>query len=263
MVCGLLNGGSVKIAISGKGGVGKTTLAALLAKLYSGRGQKVFAVDADPDANLAMTLGFPDPDRITPLVRMTELIEERTGAKPAQGGPMFKLNPKVDDIPDKYFAEHNGIKLALMGTVRGGGLGCTCPENAFLKALLRHLIVERGEIVIIDMEAGIEHLGRGTVEAIDKLIVVVEPGMKSIETAQKVRKLALELGLKSIAVVGNKTRNRQDEEFIERNLGNFEILGFIPFNEKIIQADIDGTALFERSPEILEHAKKIVAELEK
>ncbi|OIN97833.1 carbon monoxide dehydrogenase [Candidatus Desantisbacteria bacterium CG_4_10_14_0_8_um_filter_48_22] len=251
----------MKIAISGKGGVGKTTLAALLAKIYSDGGKKVFAIDADPDANLAMTLGFPDPSKIVPLVLMKELIEERTGAKPGASSPLFKLNPRVDDIPDKYFAEHDGIKLAVMGTVRGGGLGCTCPENAFLKALLRHLIVDREEVVIIDTEAGIEHLGRGTVEAIDKLIVVAEPGLKSIETAHRIKKLAQDIGIRNIAVAGNKIRNLPDRKFIEDNLKDFDILGYIPYDEKIIQADMDKAAAFEYAPEILEDAKKILANL--
>ncbi len=251
----------MKIAVSGKGGVGKTTLVAILAKLFKDNGQKVFVIDADPDTNLALTLGFPDSSKIVPLVQMKELIEKRTGAKPGASSPYFKLNPKVDDIPDKYFTVHNGIKLAVMGTVRGGGLGCTCPENAFLKALLRHLIVEREEVVILDMEAGIEHLGRGTVEAIDKLIVVVEPGIKSIETAHRIKKLAEDIGLKNIAIVENKARNISDRKFIEENLKDFEILGYIPYNEKIIEADLSSSPPFEYAPEILEDGKKIIERL--
>ena len=177
----------MKIAVTGKGGVGKTLLSAVLAKLFVARNLKVFAIDADPDANLAHTLRFPEPSKIIPLIEMKELIEERTGAKAGSSSPYFKLNPKVDDIPDRYFVKHDGISLAVMGTVRGGGLGCTCPENVFLKALLRDLIVEREEVVILDMEAGIEHLGRGTVESVDRLIIVVEPGIHSIETAKRIR----------------------------------------------------------------------------
>jgi len=251
----------MKIAVSGKGGVGKTTLVAILAKLYVESGQKVFVIDADPDANLALTLGFPDSCNIVPLVQMKELIEERTGAKPGTSAPLFRLNPRVDDIPEKYFVEHNGIKLAVMGTVRGGGLGCTCPENAFLKALLRHLIVDRTEVVILDMEAGIEHLGRGTVEAIDRLIVVVEPGTRSIETAHRIKKLAEDIGLKNIAIAGNKIRNAEDMKFIEKNLKGFEILGYIPYNEKIIQADLEKLPPFKVAPEILEDGKKIIERL--
>lgn len=251
----------MKIAVSGKGGVGKTTLAALLAKTYRDKGQKVFAIDADPDSNLALTLGFPGPDKIVPLVRMTELIEERTGAKSGSSSPLFRINPRVDDIPDKYFTEHDNIKLALMGTVKGGGAGCACPENTFLKALLRHLVVDRNETVIVDMEAGIEHLGRGTIEAIDKLLIVVEPGMKSIETARRIRSLALELGLKNIAVVANKVRNSQDKEFIEKNLEGFPILGSIPFSSRIIQADMDSAPPFIDDPEITGSMKKITANM--
>ena len=251
----------MKIAISGKGGVGKTTISALLAKTFVDSGKKVFAIDADPDANLAQTLGFPEFSKITPLIEMKKLIEERTGAKKGAAGSYFKLNPRVDDIPDKYFVEHDEIKLAIMGIVRGGGLGCTCPENAFLKALLRHLIVEREEVVILDMEAGIEHLGRGTVEAIDKLIVVVEPGARSIDTAHRIKKLAEDIGLKNIAIVGNKVRQESDTKFIEENLRGFEILGYIPYNEKIIEADLTNSSPFEYAPEILEEGRNLIGRL--
>lgn len=247
----------MKIAVTGKGGVGKTTLAAILAKLFVDKGYKVLAIDADPDANLAPTLGFPQPSKIVPLIEMKRLIEERTGSR---GGLnlYFKLNPRVDDIPENYFTEHQGIRLAIMGTVRGGGLGCTCPENAFLRALLRHLVVEREEAVILDMEAGIEHLGRGTAEAMDRLIIVVEPGSRSIETAYRIKELAREIGLKRIEVVGNKVREDSDKKAILRNLSNFDFLGFIPYNEKIAQADLENRPLFSVCPEILKEGKRIM-----
>ena len=251
----------MKIAVTGKGGVGKTTLSALLAKLFADQGKKVFAIDADPDSNLALALGFPHSAQITPLIKMKELIEERTGAKVGSSSPYFKLNPKVDDIPEKYFAHHQGIHLAVMGSVRGGGLGCTCAENAFLKALLRHLIVEREEVVILDMEAGIEHLGRGTVAAVDRLIIVVEPGRRSIETACRIKDLAGEIGILKIGVVGNKIRGSDDKKFILDNLAGFDFLGFFPYREKIVDADLNDTPPFESCPEIMEEGRKIIAKL--
>lgn len=251
----------MKIAIAGKGGVGKTLLAALLAKLFAARKQKVFAIDADPDANLAMTLGFSETEKIVPLIKMEDLIEERTGAKPGAIHPYFKLNPKVDDIPDQYFVTREGISLAVMGTVRGGGLGCTCPENAFLKALLRHLIVDRNEIVILDMEAGLEHLGRGTVEAVDRLIIVVEPGMKSIETAHRVEKLSMDIGITSMGIVGNKVRGESDRDFIRKNTENFDFLGWISYNKKLMNGDIQNIPFFEICPEILPEGQKIIERL--
>ncbi len=236
----------MKIAVTGKGGVGKTTFAAGLIKYFALKGKSVFAIDADPDANLALTLSFPDPSNITPLIEMKKLIEERTGAKPGTRAPFFKMNPRVDDIPDKYFVEYDGIKLAVMGTVRGGGMGCTCPENAFLKSLLSHLLVERDEVVVLDMEAGIEHLGRGTAKAVDKLVVVVEPGKRSVETAFRIKKLASEIGIKNILAVGNKIREKEDKDYIMSEMSDFKFLGFISFDEAIIEADIKNCSIWEK-----------------
>jgi len=247
----------MKIAITGKGGVGKTTLAAGLAIFFSQQGEKVFAIDADPDANLALSLGFPEPSQIKPLIEMKQLIGERTGTKSGGLNPYFKLNPRVDDIPEKYFAHYRRINLAVMGTVRGGGLGCTCPENAFLKALLGHLILERREIVILDMEAGIEHLGRGTARGVDKMIIVVEPGTRSIETAFRIRQLAEEIGIKDIVVVGNKIRHDSDKEFLKSRMPHFNFLGFIQYDEKILEADLDNTSPLELNTELMEEVEEI------
>jgi len=224
----------MKLAITGKGGVGKTTLAAGLALSFSQDGKRVIAIDADPDSNLAATLGFPEPEKIIPLVEMKELIAERTGVEPGTVGGYFKLNPKVDDIPDKFSREHQGIKLLLMGRVKKGGSGCFCPENAFLKAVLSHLFFSREDVVILDMEAGIEHLGRGTAEGVDGLIIVAEPSMRSIETAFRIKSLAEDLKIDKVFLVGNKVRNDKDIDFIRKNISDFEILGFIWYNNKLI-----------------------------
>jgi len=228
----------MKIAISGKGGVGKTLLAALLSKIFADSGYSVIAIDADPDANLAATLGFPDPDKITPISEMSSLIEERTGAKPGQAAPYYKLNPKVDDIPEAYSAKHDGIRLMVMGRVKKGGAGCYCPESALLKALLSHLLLARDEVIILDMEAGIEHLGRATAGAVDRLIVVVEPGRRAVETAYTVNKLASDIGLPNVALVGNKIRRQSDREFLISSLPGFDFLGFIPYDQAIVDADL-------------------------
>ena len=252
----------MKIAITGKGGVGKTTLAAGLAILFSRQGERVFAIDADPDANLALSLGFPNPSQIKPLIEMKQLIGERTGTKSGDLNPYFKLNPRVDDIPEKYFARHEGINLAVMGTVRGGGLGCSCAENAFLKALLGHLILERREMVILDMEAGIEHLGRGTARGVDKMIVVVEPGIRSIETASRIKHLAGEIGIKDMAIVGNKIRHNSDKEFLKAHMPDFNFLGFIHYDEKILEADLNNTSPFEHNTELMEEVEKIAEKID-
>lgn len=235
----------MKIAVTGKGGTGKTTLSAGLATLLVSEGKKVFAIDADPDANLALTLGHPNPRSIKPLIEMKELIEERTGAKIGSFNPYFKLNPRVDDIPDRYSVKHNGINLMLMGTVRGGGLGCACPENAFLKAMVSNLILRREEVVIMDMEAGIEHLGRATAKGVDELVVVVEPGLRSIETAHRIRELAQGIGIENLGVVGNKIRNSADRDLIKEKLTGFDLLGFITLSQKIVEVDLGKIAFSE------------------
>jgi len=247
----------MKIAISGKGGVGKTLLASLLAKIFAESGYSVIAIDADPDANLAATLGFPHPEQITPISEMSDLIEERTGARPGQSAPYFKLNPKVDDIPEKYAVKKKGIRLMRMGRIKKGGTGCYCPENALLKALLAHLLVARKEVVILDMEAGIEHLGRGTAGTVDKLIVVVEPGRRSIETAVSIEKLADEIGLQHVAVVGNKVRNQSDREFLISNLPGFQFLGFIPYDQAVVDADLANQSLIDSSQQVTAAVKEI------
>jgi CO dehydrogenase maturation factor len=247
----------MKIAISGKGGVGKTLLASMLSKIFAQSGYSVIAIDADPDANLAATLGFPNPEQITPISEMSDLIEERTGARPGQSAPYFKLNPKVDDIPDQYALKQNGIRLMRMGKLKRGGSGCYCPENTLLKALLAHLLVARNEVVILDMEAGIEHLGRGTAGMVDKLIVVVEPGRRSIETALNIKQLATEIGLDNVAVIGNKVRSQSEREFIVSSLLGFEFLGFIPYDQAVVDADLANLPILDSSQPVFAAVKDI------
>jgi len=251
----------MKIAISGKGGVGKTLLASLLAATFAESGYSVIAIDADPDANLASMLGFPDAYKVVPISEMKELIKERTETKPGQAGLYFKINPRVDDIPEKYSIKHDGIRLLVMGLVKKGGTGCYCPENALLSALLAHLLIARDEVVILDMAAGIEHLGRGTASAVDKLIVVVEPGKGSIETAYRIEKLANDIGLKNIALVGNKIHSQSEREFITSRLKGFNFLGFIPYDQAIIQAEMNNLPLLDASQDITSAAKDIYHKL--
>lgn len=251
----------MKIAISGKGGVGKTLLAAFLAKTFSASGYSVIAIDADPDANLAATLGFPEPEKITPISEMADLIEERVGVRPGTSGSFFKLNPRVDDLPEKYAVNVDGIRVMSMGRIKRGGTGCYCSEGALLQALVSHLLLQRDEVVILDMEAGIEHLSRGTVKAVDMLIIVVEPGRRSLETAATIQKLARDLGLPRLAVVGNKIRNEADKEFIKSNLPGVDIIGFISYNPAINDADHANLSLFAESPQTVREVKIIYDKL--
>lgn len=253
----------MKIAVSGKGGVGKTTFSATLAHLFKEDGKKVLAIDADPDANLAAALGYPDLKSVKPISEMTELVAERTGSKPGTFGSMFTINPKVDDLPDTLAKSVDGIKFMTLGGVKKGGGGCICPESTMLKNIIMHLVLARDEVVIMDMEAGLEHLGRATSTGVDHLIVVVEPGQRSIETALNVRKLAGDLNIKRVSVVGNKVRNKSDEEFITKELGGMEVLGFIPFADSIIEADRQGVSVYKNSPEASGAVREIFKKIAK
>ena len=251
----------MKIAISGKGGVGKTTLVAAMAKLFADDKNKVIAIDADPDTNLASALGIRNADRITPLVEMKELIKERTGATSDEYGKFFKMNPTVNDLPEKYSISNNGLKLMTLGTIKRGGSGCACPEGVMLKALLNHLILQRDELVIVDMEAGIEHLGRASIRAVTALIVVVEPGKRSIHTAFQIKKLAGDLGIKTVYAVGNKVMNDTHKEFLKNELGDIPLLGLISYNNKLIESDLKGESAFKDNEQLLSEVKDVIIKL--
>ena len=236
----------MKLAVTGKGGVGKTTLSAGLSVLFAGQGARVIEVDADPDSNLAATLGFPKPDRITPLIERKDLIAQRTGARPGSSGTFFSLTPKVDDIPEHCCPEHRGIRLMVLGGgTRKGGSGCFCPENTFLRSLLGHLLLGRDDVIILDMAAGVESLTRGTARGVDALIVVVEPGRRSLETAQRIRGLAADLEIARVWAVANKVRERGERHFITQGLKELDVLGFLPFRQEVLKSGMGEVGIRE------------------
>ncbi len=255
----------MKVAISGKGGVGKTTLAGVMARILDSRGFKVLAIDADPDSNLGDAIGFSDDELIKakPLAEMEEFIEERTGSKKGEYGSFFRLNPRVDDIPERFSAVMNRIRLVVLGNIAKGGGGCFCAENVPLKNLISYVLTERDEYVIVDMEAGLEHLGRGTTEYIDSLIVVVEPGKRSIQTAHQVKRLASDLGIKNVSIVGNKIASPEDIALIMDNLKGFPYIGSISFNEKILEADRLGLSPYDMDSIVKSQVEEIIDNLKK
>ncbi len=253
----------MKLAISGKGGTGKTTLAALLAQIYADAGRDVLAVDADPAPCLAGALGFP-PElraRLCPIAEMDELIEERTGAKPGTVGGFFTLNPRVDDLPERFSISHRGVRLLEMGAVDTGGSGCICPESAMLKTLFTHLLFRQDEVLILDMYAGVEHLGRATVDFVDALIVVVEPTRRSLSTAAQIKKLANDIGLERLWLVANKVRDAEEQAFVQAETPGIPLLGMLPADPAVQEADRLGVAVYDHVPALRAAAAEIAARL--
>lgn len=247
----------MKVAITGKGGVGKTTLASTLARLYADEGRTVLAADVDPDANLGLALGLSPQEvaDIVPISKMRTLVEERTGANEAN--KFFKLNPYVADIPEKYARDVHGVKLLVMGTVDVGGSGCVCPEHVMLKAILSSLTYRKNDVVIMDMEAGLEHLGRGTAANMDQFIVVIEPGARSVQTYHNVKRLAKDLGVKQVRVVANKVRDEADEAFIRSQIPAEDLLGVLHYTPEIMDADRRGMSPYDCSPYAVSEIRKI------
>lgn len=253
----------MKLAIAGKGGVGKTTLAALLARTYAAEGRKVLALDADPDANLAVAVGLPR-DRlgeVRPVTSLKELAIERTGHGGGYGG-FFKLNPTVDDLPETLSASHAGVKILALGSIEHGGAGCVCPEHALLRALMTHILVRRDDVVIMDMEAGVEHLGRGTADSVDLLIIVVEPGRRSLDTAAQIERLAADLGIRRIAYVGSKVADAAERAFLEDALPADRLLGFLGASDALRDADRRGLSPFDLGGAVVDEALAIKRRLE-
>ncbi len=246
----------VKIAIGGKGGVGKTTVCAIWAQLFAESGFDVLAIDADPNTSLASAFGLISQQCPEPLIRMKELIAERTGTGKDAVGAYFRLNPKVSDLPEKYWLETNGLKLLTLGAINQAGAGCACPEGAFLKALLTHTILQRQELVLVDLAAGVEFMGRASVQGIDAFVAVVEPGGRSIETANNIAKMAKELGIGCVGTIANKITEPAQAEVIKSQLKDTVLLGTLRYSRSLQEADLRRAPVFGADSEITEHLKQ-------
>jgi CO dehydrogenase maturation factor len=255
----------MKLAITGKGGVGKTTLTSLMAYTYAARGDTVMAIDADPSPCLGPALGFPADQlkTISPIAEMEELILERTGAKKGTYGGYFKINPRTDDIPDKYSALYRGIRLLELGAVELGHDGCICPESVLLKSLVSHILLYRNEVVLLDMYAGVEHLTRATTDAVDMLLIVAEPTARSLCTAAQIRDLAGGLKLRRVYLVGSKVENQADRDFIAQNSPKLEVIGYISADPAVREADRTGKPIYDLSPKLVAETAEIVAALDR
>ncbi len=253
----------IKIAIGGKGGVGKTTVCAIWAQLFAENGFDVLAIDADPNTTLASAFGIASQQCPEPLIRMKELIAERTGTGKDAVGAYFRLNPKVSDLPEKYWLETNtlkppagGLKLLTLGAITQAGAGCACPEGAFLKALLTHTILQRQELVLVDLAAGVEFMGRASVQGIDAFVAVVEPGGRSIETANNITKMAKELGIGCVGTIANKITEPAQAEVIKSQLKDTVLLGTLQYSRSLQEADLRRAPVFGADAEITEHLKQ-------
>ncbi len=230
----------MKIAISGKGGVGKTTIMALLANELKKNNKDVLIIDADPSPHMAETLGIRNPERIKPIAEMTSLLVERSGK--SEGSPMYNMNPEVNDIVEEYMQEHDGMRLMVLGAIQTGNSGCACPENNVLRRMLTKLLLSDRQVVLLDMEAGVEHLGRGTIAGIDHLLIVVIPSKSSIRTALKVKKLAEDVKIPKISFVANLVTDDEDKEFLKGGLPQ-EPIAYFPDSKIIRKAERDEIAI--------------------
>jgi CO dehydrogenase maturation factor len=255
----------MKIAVTGKGGVGKTTLTSLLAYAYAAKDNTVLAIDADPSPCLGDALGFPTESlkAIRPIAEMEDLIMERTGAKKGTYGGYFKINPRTDDIPDKYSALHRGIRLLELGAVELGHEGCICPESVLLKSLVSHILLYRNEVVLLDMYAGVEHLSRATTDAVDMMLVVAEPTARSLGTASQIRDLAGGLHVQNVYLVGSKVENQADKDFIKENSPGLPVLGYLSNDPAVRTADRSRQPVYDLAPTLAKEAQELIAAIEK
>ncbi|MEA1867822.1 MAG: AAA family ATPase [Thermodesulfobacteriota bacterium] len=230
----------MKIAVSGKGGVGKTTISAFLVQALADRGRQVLAIDSDPSPHLARALDFPQAEDIRPIAEMQKLIQERS----ERDGPFYRLNPRINDLPERFMRQKGNIKLMVLGAIQQGGAGCACAENAVLRTLLNTLLLSKDEDIVVDMEAGVEHLGRGTIASVDHLLVVIQPYRGSLETASKILALGKDLKMNHLEIVVNQVHGQEDLNYIEENL-DIKPIGVFFASDEVREAERAGAPIYE------------------
>ncbi|MGY5879668.1 MAG: AAA family ATPase [Candidatus Thorarchaeota archaeon] len=255
--------------MTGKGGVGKTTVAGTIARLLGRDGMKILAVDADPNYNLWSSIGIPADvaSGILPLLENDELVKEKTDMKWIEVlGNMFQVHPRVDDLTIEYAVQGpDNVSLLVAGTVNMGGQGCMCPSASLLKTLIGYLNLESDQAFIMDMDAGIENLGRGTIRGMDLLLAVVEPGRRSLDTIERIKNLGQDIGIDRVFAVGNKIMNDTEEMYITKAVESkgIPLIGMIPYDETLREADRQAIApldMDEHCPAV-EAIKKLKADV--
>ena len=248
----------MKIAVSGKGGAGKTTIAAFLIQALADRDRQVLAIDADPSPHLARALDFPQAEEIRPIAEMRDLIQERS----ERDGPFYRLNPKVSDLPERFMRQKGNIKLMVLGAIQQGGAGCACADNAVLRTLLNILLLSPNEDIVIDMEAGVEHLGRGTIASVDHLLIVIQPYRGSLETASKILALGKDLKINHLGIVANQVHGLEDMNYIQDYSG-VKPIGVFPDSDEVREAERTGAPIYNADSAFGKSARDLLNILER
>ena len=260
----------IRIVITGKGGVGKTTITALLAHLFAGSGYTTLAIDEDPQMNLPYAIGIPrdEGDRIVPLSKNFDYVEEKTGARPGAGwGMMLKLNPDVEDVVERFGVKGpGGVNVLVMGTIEQAAGGCLCPENTLLEAVIHYVSLRKNEVILMDTPAGVEHFGRTIARGFDQALLVTDPTFNAVKVVRHATQLARGLGIRTIWLVINRVRSENDVQKVRELMGvEMQLVAglfSLPYDENVIACEPDVRPLLDRASPFIDRLRDIRARLE-